>query len=751
MKSIHGKVILTLLGLCLLSTLHAQTPTLGNGTPNEAFIGEQFCFPITFENIGSPGYGPYVRLVIPPGFTFNSATFASGPQTIQNLGVVSGTAPNNFLIDPILDANGNPEPEDSIFAPTGSTIILLEYPVGSMVQGGVTLISDLCITVNPSAPIGIPENICVQGVYEYGNTATGVNGPIAAAPVCVPITPILYRFTKTGDELTLPGACHTYPYVLNVDIAAAGTLNGPIVFSDALPNILQFAGNLSLPAGCAATSTPSMVNPGGNLVVTCSCSFSGSPSNSDMVVSYDAYVVDTLDETFCDDTLIFNPASLAVPGNPDALDSVFTDVVQLDLGHGNNAGGPVSIGQTVLYTIGFDITEYTAGVNAASITFVVPDGMQYNPASLLWAGAPVLPANIVVVPGPGTGSTVTVDVRAQNGADILPCSSPTLTYTATVLQQYSTATPVLSRDRLTHTSSIVYDLVEGATGCTDAAGTSIDVVDISFQKTVVNSPPHPNGLWWPGDIVTYQLSLSIPSRDLDDVILTDFFPLPIHDVTSLAATFGTDVRFDPSTCWNTPPVTYTINAATNSLALDFGDISDNGTGACVDVVVLIDIAVTDQPFADGLFHSNFMQVNSDNSTADDITNAGLTLIQVAAPDLDITKGVLSSNNPNSSISPVVSPVDGNITNVDANDNITYQITIENQGGAPGFDVQIRDQVPAALSGCALVAPNPVQDGSGSAIAFTGGFVGNNLTINITDSISFSGAPGGIDLITVSYV
>ncbi len=752
--------------LCWTTGLvQAQIPTLTNARPAEGFIGEQVCFPVTFVNTGAPGFLPYVRLVLPTGFTFDNSSFGGSAQTVQNLGTIVAAAPNNFVLDPVAQSNGNSTTNDTIFAPVGSTVILLEYPVGSMVQGGVSLISEVCVTIDAAATVGVPVDICTQGMYGLGDTPTGANGPIAGANGCEPITPILFRFDKKingsdGVYNEVPGGggslCHIHQYQLNVDIAAAGTLNGPITITDVLPGVLTYLGNISLPAGCSAVE-PTVGSLGGSLTITCTGAYPGSTANIDLQVTFDAAVTDTLDEAICDDIDISNNASIAVPGSPSQSDTVITHVEHVLLSHGNNAGSPVTIGQTVLYTISAEITEYTAGLNAGSITFIVPDGMIYNPASLTWAGAPVAAGNVVVVAGPGTGSTVTVDVHAQNGANILPCGSPALQYTADVNQTYSNGAAVLSRDSLRHTSTLTYGLVEGASGCMTSDDSYIEIVDIFFQKTVTNSPPTGpgrNGQWWPGDIVQYRLELQIPSLDLDDVVITDFFPLPVHDVSDLAATFGIDVQFDPASCWTTAPVSYIRDAATNGLILDFGDVSDVVTGGCVDIILLIDIPITTVPFADGTVHSNFMQVNSDNSTGDDITGNSLTLVQIGAPDLELTKGIVSSDNPNVNISPTVVPPNGNATNVNAGDQLFFDITVENTGTAPGYDVQIRDVAPPELTNCALLAPNPVVDGSNNALAFSGGFAGNSLTINLiapNDSIAFIGAPNGNDLITVSYV
>ncbi|MFO1371348.1 MAG: hypothetical protein U1F42_02800 [Candidatus Competibacteraceae bacterium] len=53
----------------------APTPVLTNGLPADAFPGSQVCFPVDWNNTNEPGYGPYIRLTLPPELTFDSAKF----------------------------------------------------------------------------------------------------------------------------------------------------------------------------------------------------------------------------------------------------------------------------------------------------------------------------------------------------------------------------------------------------------------------------------------------------------------------------------------------------------------------------------------------------------------------------------------------------------------------------------------------------------------------------------------------------
>ena len=57
--------LLSVLALLPISAL-AQTPNVSENVPAESFLGEPFCFQANFSNTGSPGYGPYLRLDLPP-------------------------------------------------------------------------------------------------------------------------------------------------------------------------------------------------------------------------------------------------------------------------------------------------------------------------------------------------------------------------------------------------------------------------------------------------------------------------------------------------------------------------------------------------------------------------------------------------------------------------------------------------------------------------------------------------------------
>lgn len=727
---------------CLLTSvsLLAQTPVVNYQLPAEVLTGEQFCFDVEFSNQSAPGYRPYLRLIVPPGVAFDGASFAGAGALTRNLGVISGTPPNNFIVDPIALTNCVRSALDRISGPQGSTVILVEYPVYSLPAGGASLATQICLTPDNTVSADTPFDVCLQGVYAYGASNQNDAGPIGGASVCNSSTPRRVTFSHSIDNQTTdvqltPGGgaanCHAKVNRLSLEVDPTSPLDGPFTLTQNLPTNVRYLGNISLPAGCTA-SEPTVGSSGGTLTVTCTGSYTGTAAAEDVLVTFDVAAADVLDETICDLSQGTSTATFTKMGMPAVNQSVDVDVEHVKLLHTNNVGSAVLPGQTISYTINFDITEFTSGLNSGEITFTVPDGMTYNPASLAFAGVAVNPVNVTVIPI-GTGTRVTVDVSAQNGAPILPCNSPELRYTADVGQTYSNGDPVLADDVLTHTSTLTYSLQEGATGCSLSTSSTVELTSYTISKTVINSPPsgpNRNGQWWPGDDVEYELTIQIPSNDADNVVITDFLPRPIHDVRDLAASFGTDVDFAPSSCWTIPPVNYQRNAATNALIMDFGDVSDAFTGGCVDIVLRVTIPITGVAADNGFFHSNILRAEIDNSDGNTNTMSALATLQVAQPELTLDKTITGSDNPNAVITPNSATEDSNITGLMAGDEVSFSLIVRNTGGAPGSNAVITDRLPTELTNCTL-APTPVTDANNNAVSFTGGFVVKDLTIAIT--------------------
>lgn len=737
-----GRVIGLWLALLPLTLVHAQTPGISPvPMAGDALLGEQYCLDAPWSNIGSPGYGPYLRVMLPPELAFDGATLFGTSLTVVSNQVFPAVPQ---LTDPlILPATA---PGNVVTGTTGWRMIVLEMPVGSVVAGGPNMATSICVTTNNAPPnlaaIGTPYPIQITPIYRYGDTATGNNGSIVGSPIAPTVTPQVLLLEKTNtapEDERPPGAQWQYDYVLSVDIANGALIN-PLTIGDTLPANVQFVGPVTVTggAGCVVTTTPSTSTPGGNVLVTCTGNTLGALGGGDVVVRFPVYIIDILDETACDTELLTNtgrvngtyrPPSSPIVALPEITDTSHVTAKHVAVQKGANVGQAVP-DDTVSYTLNLQTTEF--GITSAlSVHDVLPDGVTFDigSANIAFNGGGT--NGITPVYTPGINDDLVFDVTAAFGGNIPPGTAIQITYTAHVLQLYKAGAPphapVLAADPLTNTAVATFSLVEGAATCTDTTAATVLINPVEIHKQLLSTGP-----FVPGDYVIFRLSMQIPSGDTQDVVFTDYFPLPVFDVTDINFNLsygGSDIfravsppAANADTMNLTPTVS--INAATNALILTYPNINTTSPQT-----VAVDVRVRVQPnaFADGLFLTNIFRATSNNTAMESDVGETPVQIQVRAPALDMTKGVLSTNGAGTiSPAPTTLPVNGNLAGADADDQVVYRLTIENQGGAPAFDVVVNDTVPAGLAACAVTN---TQLGNGGALTSSGDlFTAPGLTL-----------------------
>ena len=284
-----------------------------------------------------------------------------------------------------------------------------------------------------------------------------------------------------------------------------------------------------------------------------------------------------------------------------------------------------------------------------------------------------------------------------------------------------------------------------------------------------------------GDLVTYELTFTLPGGNINNYQLTDYLPLPIFPLTSMTfvpggpsipaantATFGpADTFFAAS---GIVPAT-TVNTATNSVNFNFGDFSSSSLDSLTSDV-LFTVQVGDTPFADGLFLSNLGVASEDSNTGGSFSSSAIAQIKLNEPSLVITKGVVSTTgaiasfntapappgvtfaDPGTTTSPpftglinstglASSPIDASLTNAQGNDLVRFAIVVENVGaGRHGaFNVTITDAFPTSpVPNYTLIAGSlQVTDGAGVALPFTGDLFTTGIVL--TDPSSTRGALG----------
>ncbi|MCA9200650.1 MAG: isopeptide-forming domain-containing fimbrial protein, partial [Planctomycetales bacterium] len=288
---------------------------------------------------------------------------------------------------------------------------------------------------------------------------------------------------------------------------------------------------------------------------------------------------------------------------------------------------------------------------------------------------------------------------------------------------------------------------------------------------LVRGPSYANTLQVrPGDVVTYRLRYAMPSADIENLLITDFLPLPVYDATIISTTFGTTVdgtapsadsaKYGPDHTFSRVPLsgpptqhpTMTTSAVDNNVVFDFGSFNEPPPEGPRVVDILLSVTISDEPMADGLLLTNQFEASHGTTNAGTLASDSITQITLTEPELEIRKAAVSSDNPNATFSSTVAPtgvsfeapglntpansfaggtihstnlgntINSNISRVDADDLVKFAIVVENTGSssAGAFDVAIRDTLPA---GFAIPATGPglnleLFDGAGNAMPFT---------------------------------
>lgn len=498
--------------------------------------------------------------------------------------------------------------------------------------------------------------------------------------------------------------------------------------------------------------------------------------------------------------------------------------------------GPTGVtpGDTLEYTMNFQISDYFA-FEGLYIEDTFSDGQRFDASftptlSVTEHGATSSGdfdgANFsYLLDSPGTGTTtanfnisdelVTRAVDAQVlggcvpalggsadcGVQNLGATTGTVVFRTVVQQAFSDDYPsgepnVDQGDQLTNSATIYGDVLVNATltdsGNDNSNGSSASatIVDGTLAEKAIYAingstsfslPPAVS----PGTTVTYALRFEMPSSDVDELVITDYLPLPVFDATEITT-------FDPTVDASIPAAGtakfgvndtfYGISGIVPTLATDSGDNTiefDYGSNQedpefATTIEIYFTVTLTDEPFGDGLYLTNQALGFQDTTNTTATTSTQIVQVLVQLPNLQITKGIVSTSSdaPDAVFSPTTvgpvtfdapgsspsftgtinstnlgtSPIDSDLGIVDAGDLVTYAIVIENTGESPqgAFDVQIRDDLPAGLEVPSGGLNLQVRDGTGAAVTFSAIDGGDTYPI-LEDGIELTdSAVGSID-------
>ena len=150
-----------------------------------------------------------------------------------------------------------------------------------------------------------------------------------------------------------------------------------------------------------------------------------------------------------------------------------------------------------------------------------------------------------------------------------------------------------------------------------------------------------------GHTITYRIGFEMATADFENLVLTDFLPLPIYDATEVTGFDNSGPAAIPpaagffsygpnhslhSIAPTTDPPSLSTSAASNSLQFNFGSFDvDNSPASTIDL--LFTVTAQDMRFADGLLLTN--QANATYG----LTNSNSTSSNAIAQNTVVAPGV----------------------------------------------------------------------------------------------------------------
>ncbi len=308
-----------------------------------------------------------------------------------------------------------------------------------------------------------------------------------------------------------------------------------------------------------------------------------------------------------------------------------------------------------------------------------------------------------------------------------------------------------------------------------------------------------------GDTLTYRLTYTLPLTEFENFTIDDFLSQPIIDLgvepvafalgggnppAAGVATFGPNDTF-----FGVTGITPTLSEpGGNVLRFDMGDFDPVGPQAST-LELLFTVTIQDAAFADNLPLSNQASSTEANTATSPIGDDAIVSVNLAAPNLNIRKGVVTAieNSPNvtpglafddttappgvtfqapgvaagAAFTGTVSSanlgttLNANASGLDAGDLVKFVIVVQNVGDDDAFDVLIQDSIPNGFVAPGVGANGinlKVTDGAGNAFAgFTPTVNATSIQIELTDgatgsiqdSITGAGTPGS-DIAIITY-
>ncbi len=230
-----------------------------------------------------------------------------------------------------------------------------------------------------------------------------------------------------------------------------------------------------------------------------------------------------------------------------------------------------------------------------------------------------------------------------------------------------------------------------------------------------------------GEIVTYQLTATVPNGTTAPVIISDSMPANLEIVSATVLSIGADIGGSAIAVGGAGSITGS-NVSFNFGTLTVADDDTVDEDANRIVIEIEAVVVNDAANSDGDVKQNSANFSFGGSTALTDTVA----VDIVEPEISITKTFYDELNTSE------------VEVVDAGDRVTIRMVVGNSGTAPIFDAEVADTLdPFFDPATALVVGAPtngfVFNQSGTNISFSGGTLQAGESATLTFSVVVSQA------------
>ena len=592
--------------------------------------------------------------------------------------------------------------------------------------------------------VGELINFTITPVFRYGADPLDnptVDPPIYGDSVMGWIRPTVIQVdidSPVHEHETVTGPNFPFQYNITVDIADGATV-GDIVINNTIPSQLYFLNNGNhtvritdkngnvIDPSLYEIIYPNSNTTGGNLVVKFK-NYTGSDAGNDINIEYWVYAPE-FDNSTGQNQTILNPITgsnnvtnnvVNIEGTYDNVtltddDNVFVTLKAMAVQKYVNSDGAVKPGQNLMYTIYFEVSDYFSLEDfyfldhAGELPMGAGQDFIWDSVFLTFDGKTYKLENGTyyeredLVPNDGHWDLLIYVYKFLNDNNIsnfegglyndrLVNEGPFIgyiNYNVTVNLNYVVGNSTLSSDDLIINIADGMGIIrDSKVNVTDSSRTELQIPSPIVNKDIISINGRPvrgdDVTVRPGDNVTFVLEVEMPTGTVDDFYITDYFPLPIFNVSGMDPvnstdgvlpdnnhwTFGDDGQYPTDINGNRVIPDVEINTDENYIRFTFGDVFEN-TSTPVTLKIYLTLQVTSHPMADELKLANLLYMSYMDSINTTYMDAEIIHMVVHEPELEIVKDV-------------------NVTTVENGTYAKYNITVTNNGHYGAYDVTITD-------------------------------------------------------------